>query len=226
MSPRSASRDRREEALPFVREHLRDAELIVPVELGLGQRVDAAHDQFADALGMRLGIGERQRRAPGAAEHQPFVEAAHLAQPLDVGDEMPGRVGLQRGMRRRLAAAALVEQDDVVERRDRTAAAASARCRRPARHAGRRPAWRPWCRRAPNRSCGRRRHRACRSRTARSRDRSVRSSVMACSRLPSAAAILRCRGRDAGRRRGRPRNGASVMSAIVSSPGRLGISST
>ena len=91
-------RDRREEALPFVREHLRDAELIVPVEFGLGQRVDAAHDEFADALGMRLGIGERQRRAPGAAEHQPFVEAAHLAQPLDVGDEMPGGVGVQRGV--------------------------------------------------------------------------------------------------------------------------------
>ena len=34
--------DRRQEALPFVREHLRHAELIVPVELRPGQRVDAA----------------------------------------------------------------------------------------------------------------------------------------------------------------------------------------
>ena len=39
-------RDRGQEAFPFVREHLRDAELIVPVQLGLGQRVDTAHDKL------------------------------------------------------------------------------------------------------------------------------------------------------------------------------------
>ena len=117
MSPRSASGIGAMKALPLVREHFRHAELIVPVELRPGQRVDAAQHQLADPLRMRLGIGQRQRRAPRAAEHQPFVEAGHLAQPLDVGDEMPGRVGLEAGVRRRLAAAALVEQDDVVELR-------------------------------------------------------------------------------------------------------------
>ena len=115
MSPRSCLGDGCREALPLVRKHFRHAELIIPVELGLGQRVDAAHDEFAHPLRMRLGIGERQRRAPGAAEHQPLLEAAHLSQPLDVGDQMPGRVGLQAGVGRRLAAAALVEQDHVVE---------------------------------------------------------------------------------------------------------------
>ena len=117
MSPRSASGIGARKRSHLSGNISRDAELIVPFEFGAGQRVDAAHDQFADAIGMRLGIGERQRRAPGAAEHQPFVEAAHLAQPLDVGDQMPGGVGVERGVGRRLSAAALVEQDDVVELR-------------------------------------------------------------------------------------------------------------
>jgi len=63
---------------------------------------------------MGFGIGERQRRAPGAAEDEPFFDAHHFAQPLDVGDEMPGGVGFDRGVRGRLSAAALVEEDDVV----------------------------------------------------------------------------------------------------------------
>src|SRR3546814_18312811 len=66
---------------------------------------------------MRLGISERQRRAPGAAEDHPFFDADHVAKPLDVGDKVPGGVGLEVGMRRRAYAAALVEQDDVVESR-------------------------------------------------------------------------------------------------------------
>ena len=37
-----------------------------------------------------------------------------LADRLHVGDEIPGRVLLELGMRRRLAAAALVEEDDAV----------------------------------------------------------------------------------------------------------------
>ena len=115
MSPRSSPGDGCRETLPLVRKHFRHAELIIPVELGLGQRVDAAHHEFADPLRMGLGIGERQRRAPGTAEDQPLLETAHFSQPLDVGDQMPGRVGLQAGVGRRFAAAALVEQDDVVE---------------------------------------------------------------------------------------------------------------
>ena len=39
-----------------------------------------------------------------------------LAEPLDILDQVPGRVGLEAGMRRRAAAAALVEQGDVVAR--------------------------------------------------------------------------------------------------------------
>ena len=39
------------------------------------------------------------------------------AQPLHVGDEIPGGIAVQRGVRRRASAAALVEQDDAVARR-------------------------------------------------------------------------------------------------------------
>ena len=47
------------------------------------------------ALGMRLGVSERERRAPGAAEHLPALDAEMLAQPLHVVDEMPGGVLLE-----------------------------------------------------------------------------------------------------------------------------------
>ena len=63
------------------------------------------------------GIGESQRRAPGAAKDLPALDPDHLAQALDIGDEVPGRVGLQAGMGRRAPASALVEDEDVVARR-------------------------------------------------------------------------------------------------------------
>ena len=180
MSPRSCSRDRRLEALPFVGEHLGDAELVVPGELGLGDGVDSAQDQRADPLGMGLGIGERQRRAPGAAEDEPSVDPGRDAQPLDVGDEIPGRVGLQAGVGRRAAAAALIEQRDVVKLGIEQAAMVG---RDPAARAAMKEHRRPWPRagrNARNRPDGRRRRRACRIRKARSADRAcaVRSLIV------------------------------------------------
>ena len=65
---------------------------------------------------MGLGVGERERRAPGAAEHQPALDAEVLAQLLDVGDQVPGRVVLEARVRPAAAAAALVEQDDAIAR--------------------------------------------------------------------------------------------------------------
>ena len=88
--------------------------LVVPEQLPAPEREDPAQDQLGDALGMGLGIGQRQRAAPGAAEHQPALDPEHGAQPLDVGHQMPGGVGLQRGEWCAAAAAALVEQEDPV----------------------------------------------------------------------------------------------------------------
>jgi hypothetical protein len=51
---------------------------------------------------------------PRAAEHQPALDAQVLPQPLDVGDQVPGRVVDQTGVRPALAAAALIEQHDPV----------------------------------------------------------------------------------------------------------------
>ena len=65
---------------------------------------------------MRLRVGEGERAAPAPAEHQPALDAEVLAQPLDVGHEVPGRVLAQLGVRRALAAAALVEEHDAPAR--------------------------------------------------------------------------------------------------------------
>ena len=71
-------------------------------------------DQLADPFGMGLGIGERQRRAPRAAEHLPALDAEVRADRLHVGDEIPGRVLLEFRMGVERPAAALVEQDHAV----------------------------------------------------------------------------------------------------------------
>src|SRR5262245_11932501 len=59
---------------------------------------------------MGLGIGERQRASPAAAEHHPAVDPEMHAQLLDVLDQIPRSVLAQLGVRRAAAAAALVEQ--------------------------------------------------------------------------------------------------------------------
>ena len=93
---------------------------------------------------MGLRIGQRQRRAPGAADHHPALEAEFVADHLHVRDQMRSGVVLARSLRAAAAAAALVEQHGVEARRDRTAGddRAGSRCR--GRHADRRPE----CRRA------------------------------------------------------------------------------
>ena len=115
--------DRREVVLPRVRGRCAGAAVLVePVELPAAQQEDAAQHELGHALRVRLGVGERERRAPRAAEHLPALDAEVLAQRLDVGDEVPGRVVVEARVRRALAAAALVEQHDAVARRIEEAA--------------------------------------------------------------------------------------------------------
>ena len=102
--------DRGQEPLPGVRKQHRGAFLVEPVQLPLGQQEDAAQDQTVDTVGMLDGVGQRQGRTPGAAEHGPLLDAEVLAQALDVLDQAPGGVVLQTGVRARTSAAALVEQ--------------------------------------------------------------------------------------------------------------------
>ena len=117
MSPRSSRRDELAELLERLGEHPAAAALVEPGELLAPQQEDAAQDQLAHALGVRLRVGQRQGRAPRAAEQLPALDAEVRAQPLHVGDQVPGGVGLQAGVRQRAAAAALVEQHDAVARR-------------------------------------------------------------------------------------------------------------
>ena len=111
MSPRSRG-DRRQIMLPRVGKDLARALLIEPVELAPAQQEDAAQDERRAAIRVRLGVGKRQGAAPAPAEHDPPVDAEMLAQLLDVGDEIPGRVLPKLRERRALAAAALVVQHD------------------------------------------------------------------------------------------------------------------
>ena len=53
--------DGRQKAFELLREHLRDAELVIPVHLRLCDGIDAPQDQFAHTFGMGLCIGQRQR---------------------------------------------------------------------------------------------------------------------------------------------------------------------
>ena len=59
---------------------------------------------------MRLRIGQRQRRAPGAAHHHPALEAELFADRLHVRDQVRQRVVLAAALGAAAAGAALVEQ--------------------------------------------------------------------------------------------------------------------
>src|SRR5262245_40021602 len=63
---------------------------------------------------MVFGIGDRKRRAPGAAEHHPAIEAEVAAQLLEVGDQMQRRIICDLAEGLRTTGAALVEDDDVI----------------------------------------------------------------------------------------------------------------
>ena len=81
-----------------------------PVELEGTREEDAAQHEPEAALRMRLGVGERQRRAPRAAEEQPLPDPEVPAQLLEIGDQVLRRVVGQLRRGRRAPRAALVEQ--------------------------------------------------------------------------------------------------------------------
>ena len=127
--------------------------------------------------GCVCGVGQRQRRAPRAAEQLPALDPQVRAQPLHVGDQVPGGVVLEAGVRQRAAAAALVEQDDAIARRIVIAAHGGvAAAARSAVH-DERPACRRGCRIPRSRSRARRRPSAVPAGRARSGDRDQAARV-------------------------------------------------
>ncbi len=109
------------ERAPGFRKHVAHA-VHEPVELGGAREKDAAQHEPEATLRMRLGIRERQRRAPRTAEEQPALDAEMPAQPLEVGHEMRRGVGHDLAAWRRAPRAALVEEHDAPERRVEIAA--------------------------------------------------------------------------------------------------------
>ena len=84
-----------------------------PLDLAARARGDREQHELADALGVGLRVREAERAAPRPAEHEPALDLELLAQPLDVGDQVLGRVVGQR-VRAAAATPALVEHDDAV----------------------------------------------------------------------------------------------------------------
>jgi hypothetical protein len=76
---------------------MRSPRPVEPLRSRAAQKEDAAEHQLGDALGVGLGVGEGEGAAPRAAEDLPALDAEVLAQALDVVDEVPGGVVLERG---------------------------------------------------------------------------------------------------------------------------------
>ena len=106
------------EAGPLLREELAQA-AVQPVDLVRSRRGDGGEHQRQHPIGVGFGVGERQRRAPAVAEHEPALDGEVGAQALEVGNEVVRRVGREvgrdvAGIRCAAPASALVEQDEPV----------------------------------------------------------------------------------------------------------------
>ena len=111
---------RREIGLPHVGVDVRRTAVVVPVDFAATQQEDPAEHQLGDAVGVRLRVGEPERRTPRAAEDLPALDVEVRAQRLHVGDQLGcgvhREVGAVGDVGARLSASALVEQDDSVAR--------------------------------------------------------------------------------------------------------------
>ena len=95
--------------------------VIEPVDVSRPGEADGCEHQFADALWVALCVGKRERRSPGNAPDEPALYSEMFPQPLEIGDQVIGRVGIELGVvghaRGTAAGAALVKQDDSVRTR-------------------------------------------------------------------------------------------------------------
>src|SRR3954470_10699317 len=87
----------------------RRATLVEPIELLLSEEEDTAKHNLGDSIGILLRIREGKRRSLGSTKHLPPINTKVLADLLDVGDEGPRDVRLERCIGRALAAATLIE---------------------------------------------------------------------------------------------------------------------
>lgn len=126
----------RRETLPIRPEKPPEA-AIEPVDFRTARGRHTRQHDARDACKMALGIGKRQSRAPGTAEHAPALDAEQRAQLFDVAHQMRRRIARHVArkvarMRQAVAAPALVELVEAPEAGIETAP-----------DAGRRPRSRP-----------------------------------------------------------------------------------
>lgn len=104
----------RNEILKGIRkEALHPAITMPPVKLVPGAEKHSLDDQGENIFGKCLRIGHGQRRAPGRAENDPFIDAELMAKRLDIVHKMTCGVLFQRQVWRGPAAAALIEQRNI-----------------------------------------------------------------------------------------------------------------
>src|SRR5207249_5724137 len=63
-----------------------------PLDLASAAKEDSAQNQREAALRVRLRVGDRQRAAPGAPEHDPAFHAQMHAQSLQIGKQIRSSV--------------------------------------------------------------------------------------------------------------------------------------
>ena len=80
-----------------------------PLDFAARAEKNRPQHEARGALGVRLRIGECQRRTPRAANDEPFIDIEMPANGFDVGDEMLCCVGIAGEMRMTAPGAALIE---------------------------------------------------------------------------------------------------------------------
>ncbi|MNK85779.1 hypothetical protein D3C87_1056690 [compost metagenome] len=108
-------RNWRDVVLPVIREQTAGTGLIEPFDFLRTAEKDPAQDQTVHTLRVGLCVSQRQGRPPRTAKQHPFIDAQVFADALKVGDQIPGGVVFQAGVRRGASATALVEGDNAIQ---------------------------------------------------------------------------------------------------------------
>ena len=109
--------------LPGVGEEHRRPAVVQEVDLLAGAQEHAAQHQAGDALGVTLGVGQREGRPPRPAEQDRLAPDAHVVeQPVDVLDQVVRRVLAPLAARPAAQRSALIEQQHVEATRIEVAA--------------------------------------------------------------------------------------------------------
>ena len=83
--------------------------LVEPAQFLRTHQKNSPQHQLGDPFRVCLGIDQRQRAAPRAAEYLPALDIEVIAKRLNIADQISRRIMFQAGMRPALASTALVK---------------------------------------------------------------------------------------------------------------------